>query len=217
MHVKVCCIQDAGEAALAVRLGASAVGLVSAMPTGPGPISDERIAQIAPTVPPGVSRFLLTCRTDANAVVEQVRRCGCEVVQLCDALKSGTFDDLRRACPGLRVVQVIHVQDEASLEEAREAEHAGADALLLDSGRTRGLGSASLELGGTGRVHDWGLSRRIVDGATIPVWLAGGLRADNVAEAIRAVRPFGVDLCNGMRTAGVLDETKLRAFVAATR
>jgi len=70
-------------------------------------------------------------------------------------------------------------------------------------------------LGGTGRTHDWNVSREIVKEVTVPVFLAGGLRSDNVADAVRTVGPFGVDVCTGVRTNGELDEVKLRAFFAA--
>lgn len=109
----------------------------------------------------------------------------------------------------VKIVQVIHVVNQDALDLAREAA-ATADTLLLDSGNP-----AARELGGTGRIHDWELSRRIVAQSPIPVFLAGGLRVDNIREAIEAVQPFGVDLCSSVRTEGVLDEQKLRHFLAA--
>jgi phosphoribosylanthranilate isomerase len=86
------------------------------------------------------------------------------------------------------------------------------DALLFDSGNPS---LAVKELGGTGRVHDWSISRRIREQVNVPVFLAGGLNAGNAAEAARQVRPFGLDICSGVRTDGRLDESKLRAFVEA--
>ncbi len=191
--------------------GASALGLVAAMPSGPGPISDEAIAEIAARVPPPIATFLLTCRTDPDAIVEHVARCGTNTVQLVDAVPPAAYTALRRAHPSVKIVQVIHVAGEAALDEARRvAPHV--DALLLDSGRPD---LPVKQLGGTGRVHDWSLSRRIVDGSPRPVFLAGGLRAENVADAIRAVRPFGVDLCSGVRTDGRLDGARLARLVDA--
>ena len=211
--VKICCIGSVGEARLAVRLGADALGLVSAMPSGPGPIAEELIAEIAAAVPPPVATFLLTCLQDVAAIVEQQRRCGATTLQLVDRLERGSYEELRTALPGIRIVQVIHVTDDVSVREAR-AIAPRVHALLLDSGNQS---LAVKELGGTGRTHDWTLSRRIRDEVAIPVFLAGGLRADNVGEAIRVVRPFGVDLCSGVRTAGRLDEAKLGAFFEAVR
>jgi len=212
-RVKICCIKSREEAALAVTQGADAVGLVSAMPSGPGPIPEARIAGIAAGVPPGVAAVLLTSLREPAAIAAQQRRCGAGVIQLCRALPNGAHAALRAALPGVRLVQVIHVRDEASVDEARLAA-AGADGLLLDSGDPE---AAVPVLGGTGRVHDWSISRRIVEAADRPVFLAGGLTPENVAVAIAAVRPFGVDVCSGVRTGGRLDAVKLAAFLAAVR
>jgi phosphoribosylanthranilate isomerase len=212
-RVKICCIGSVDEARLAISYGADALGLVSAMPTGPGPITDEEIARIRPHIPPPVASFLLTCRQDAAGVIEQLRHTRCNTVQLCDELTRGSYDDIRAALPGVSIVQVIHVTGEPSIDDAmRVANHV--DGLLLDSGRP---GLAVKELGGTGRVHDWTVSRRIRDASPVPVFLAGGLKPENVAEAIEQVRPFGLDLCSGVRTNGNLDERKLAAFFAAVR
>ena len=209
--VKICCMASVAEARLAVRLGADALGLVSAMPSGPGPIADELIAEIAALVPPPVATFLLTSLQDVQAIVAQQRRCRATTLQLVDRVERGTYEELREALPGVRIVQVIHVSDDRSVREAVEIAPR-VHALLLDSGNQA---LAVKELGGTGRTHDWTLSRRIRDEVSVPVFLAGGLRAANVGEAIRAVRPFGVDLCSGVRTGGRLDEAKLTAFFEA--
>ena len=213
-RLKVCCIASVEEAHLAVAHGADAVGLVSAMPSGPGVIDDATVAAVAARVPVPVAAFLLTSRTDAEGLIAQARTAGVSTLQLVDAVPFDAMRAVRRALPGVRLVQVIHVLDEASVEEAAAAlPHA--DALLLDSGNPR---LAVKELGGTGRVHDWALSRRVRDrahAAGVPVFLAGGLRAENVAEAVRTVRPFGLDVCSGVRTGGRLDAAKLAAFAAA--
>lgn len=212
-RVKICCISSVDEAWLAIRAGASALGLVSEMPSGPGVIGEAAITEIAAAVPPGVATFLLTSRQDAASIVEQQRRTGVNTIQICDDLVDGTYVEMRRAMPGVKLVQVIHVTGEESVDAARRV--AGeVDALLLDSG------NQSLpvkELGGTGRTHDWSLSRRIVEEAGVPVFLAGGLRESNVGDAIRAVRPYGVDLCSSVRTEGRLDEENLSRFFAAVR
>lgn len=210
-RVKICCIGSVAEAQLAIRCGADALGLVSAMPSGPGPIDEDLIAEIAATVPPSIATFLLTSLTNADEIIAQQRRCGTNTLQLVDAVPADTHARLRRALPGIRIVQVIHVLGEQSVCEAKEiAPHV--DALLLDSGNPH---LAVKELGGTGRVHDWTHSRRIVAECGKPVFLAGGLRADNVRSAIDAVNPFGIDLCSGVRSDGHLDEMKLKAFFAA--
>ena len=209
VRVKICCIASVEEAWLAIRHGASALGLVSAMPSGPGPIADERIAEIAAVIPPGVASFLLTSKQSVEEIVAQQRRARVNTLQLVDRLERGTLAELRDALPGVAVVQVIHVAGEASIDEALEvAPHV--NAILLDSGNPR---LAVKELGGTGRTHDWSLSRRIRDAVGVPLFLAGGLTPDNVGRAIAQVRPYGVDVCSGLRTDGRLDEGKLSRFV----
>lgn len=193
---------------MAVRHGASALGLVSAMPSGPGPISEDLIAEIAARVPPPVATFLLTSRQDAKSIIEQQRRTRVSTIQICDHLATGEIHELRRSMPGVRLVQVIHVQGPESLEEAKTVAP-DVDAILLDSGRPK---ASIKELGGTGRVHDWSVSRKIREGVDVPIFLAGGLKPENVREAIEQVSPFALDLCTGVRTEGKLDERKLAAF-----
>lgn len=212
-RLKVCCIREKREIDLAVRHGASAVGLVSAMPTGPGVLTDDEIADLLDRVPEGVDAFLLTSETVVGRIVEQARRFRPDVLQLVDRLSPQVHEELRARLPGLRLAQVVHVTGSDVTEEAIRVPP-GVDVLLLDSGRPD---AEEKELGGTGRTHDWSVSRRIRDRVEIPVWLAGGLRPGNVAEAIRAVRPHGVDVCSGLRPEGHLDEDVLARFVAAVR
>ncbi len=211
LRIKICCIGSIEEARLAIRHGADALGLVSAMLTGPGVIPDELIREIAARVPPPVATFLLTSRTDPEAIVEQARFCRTSALQLVDRIGPTAYARLRRALPAVKLVQVLHVTGPEVLEEAVEAAEL-ADALLLDSGNPK---AALPELGGTGRVHDWTVSRRIVEAAGVPVILAGGLKPDNIGAAAQTVRPFAVDVCTGVRTDGRLDPAKLGAFVAA--
>ena len=212
-RVKVCCIASEEEAALAVRMGASAIGLVSRMPSGPGPIPESRIRDIAYTVPPGVATFLLTCETTVEPIIAQQRYCRTNTLQLVDEVEPGVHAALRDALPGISIVQVIHVLDEGALSKA-VAIAPTVDAILLDSGNPS---LPTKELGGTGRSHDWVVSRKIRDAVSVPVYLAGGLNASNVAKAIGQVAPFGVDLCSGLRTDGRLDERKLEEFMRAVR
>jgi phosphoribosylanthranilate isomerase len=212
-RVKICCISSIEEAWLAIDLGASALGFVSKMPSGPGPIEEELITEIVATVPPGLATFLLTSETMPGPIIEQQRRTGVKTIQLVDAVEDGTHETLRQTLPGVSIVQVIHVADSDSVEEAMSAA-AHVDALLLDSGRPK---LAVKELGGTGRVHDWEVSRKIRDLSPVPVYLAGGLNPLNAAEAIRAVQPFALDVCSGLRTDGNLDAEKAAAFMAQVR
>jgi phosphoribosylanthranilate isomerase len=210
-RVKVCCISSVAEAHDAIASGASALGLVSHMPSGPGVVEDALIAEIVASVPPPVATFLLTSATDVDVIIEQQRRLRPGTLQLVDHLSGDVHLALRRALPGIAIVQVVHVEDESSVAYALSVA-GGVDALLLDSGR---LNAPVKELGGTGRTHDWTLSRRIRDESGKPVFLAGGLHAGNVQDAIRAVEPFGLDLCSGVRTDGALAPVKLQAFMTA--
>jgi phosphoribosylanthranilate isomerase len=210
-RVKICCISSVEEARLAVSCGASALGLVSAMPSGPGPIEESLIATIAATIPPGVSSFLLTCATDAGHIIEQQRRTGVNTIQLVDRVSTAVHRELRRTLPGIAFVQVVHVLGEESIAEAVEASQM-VNAILLDSGNPN---LKIKKLGGTGRVHDWTLSRRIREAINVPMFLAGGLNVANVGEAIRQVGPYALDICSGVRTDGKLDKAKLQAFFEA--
>jgi phosphoribosylanthranilate isomerase len=210
-RIKICCISSVHEAAVAIAHGAAALGLVSQMPSGPGVVSDDLITAIIATVPPPVATFLLTSARDADAIIAQQRRMRPTTLQLVDHLGADVHRALRKTLPGVTLVQVVHVEDEESVQYALAAAST-VDALLLDSGR---LNAPVKELGGTGRTHDWTLSRRIRDQAGKPVFLAGGLRDTNVVDAMRAVEPFGLDLCSGVRTDGALDAVKLDAFMRA--
>jgi len=211
MFVKVCCIADLAEARLAISAGAAAIGLVSEMPSGPGVIPDELIAEIAAAVPRPTETFLLTARCDADAIADQHRRCGTTALQLVDHVPATELRRLRALLPGVRLVQVVHVGGEESVDEACAV--AGLiDTLLLDSGNPL---LPVKQLGGTGRVHDWSYSRRIREIAGVPVLLAGGLYPGNAKAAIDLVAPAGLDVCSGLRTGGRLDAGKLAAFIAA--
>ena len=212
-RIKICCIADNAEAAMAISLGADAIGLVGKMPSGPGPIADDLIKTIAASVPPPIATFLLTSEETASGIIAHHGRTHTNTIQIVDELTDRSYREIRDVLPNVKLVQVIHVVGEQSVDEATElAEYV--DAILLDSGNPR---LAVKELGGTGRRHDWKLSREIVETCGKPVFLAGGLNAENVREAIDVVQPFGLDICSGVRTDGKLDPLKLeRFFTAAT-
>ena len=211
IRVKICCISSREEAQLAIRYGAAAVGLVGNMPSGPGIISDALIKEIAGTIPPGIASFLLTAETIADNIITHHQQTLTNTIQLVDAVDAATYDNIRKSIPNIKLVQVIHVLSEASIDEALHAAE-GVDALLLDSGNPN---LTIKELGGTGRTHNWDISKEIVRQCRVPVYLAGGIRSDNVREAIDRVAPFGIDLCSGVRTNQQLDEEKLAKLFAA--
>lgn len=212
-RLKICCIGSQAEAELAIQAGADALGLVGAMPSGPGILPDATIRAIALEVPAGISAFLLTQECTAQAIADHAERCAVSTVQVVNHVAPEELRHRREMLPALRILQVIHVEDAAALDLLGRYE-AFVHAFLLDSGSP---GAAVPLLGGTGRVHDWSVSAEFVRRARRPVYLAGGLTPANVAQAVRTVRPFGLDICSGVRTQGQLDAAKLRAYVQAAR
>lgn len=209
IRIKICCISSIEEAKTAIESGADAIGLVAKMPSGPGPIPDELIRQIAQSAPPLLGTFLLTSETSAEEIIKHHFRTQTNTIQIVDLLSVGTYAQIREALPGVKLVQVIHVIDSNSVELAVRLSNS-VNALLLDSGNPA---LKIKELGGTGRVHNWNLSRQIRDNARCPVILAGGLKPENVRQAIEEVKPFAVDVCSGVRTNGELDKNRLSCFV----
>lgn len=181
------------------------------MPSGPGIISDNEILTISRFTPPGIDTFLLTQETTTDGILKHVNRTHTKNIQLVDAVPASVYSELRMHLPYVNLIQVIHVLDQNSVEEAIAIAPL-VDALLLDSGNPN---LAIKELGGTGRTHNWELSKTIVDGVETPVFLAGGLSPYNIVSAYEHVNPYGFDLCSGVRTDGKLDEKKLNAFFTA--
>ncbi len=208
--VKICCISSSKEAKLAIKYGASAIGLVSEMPSGPGVISEDLIEEIASSVSAEINTFLLTSNTNVTSIIEQHRKCKTTTIQIVDSVNSDVYLELRKSLPGISLVQVIHVTDEKSIDEATTVS-TFVDAILLDSGNQK---LKVKELGGTGRTHDWTISRKIRGAVSVPVYLAGGINVNNVLDAIKEVEPFGVDLCSGVRENGRLSEKRLEEFFA---
>ncbi len=207
-YIKICCIGSIEEANLAINAGASALGLVGHMPSGPGIISDELIAEISASTPKHIDTFLLTSETNVDKIIEHHSKVNTTTIQIVDGLTEGTHSQIKTALPRVNIVQVLHVLNEASIEEAIElANHV--DAILLDSGNPN---LTTKELGGTGRVHNWEISKKIVEKINIPVFLAGGLNPTNASKALKEVNPYGLDLCSGVRTNGNLDKHKLISF-----
>lgn len=207
-RIKICCISSKEEAKIAIDCGADALGLVGHMPSGPGVISDELIKEIAASIPPPIASFLLTSETSATSIIQHYNKVHTSAIQIVDELQKREYDLIRKVLPQVKLIQVIHVLDDNSVKEAIEVSEF-VDALLLDSGNPK---LKVKELGGTGRTHNWKLSREIKESVDLPLFLAGGINKDNVRQAIEAVQPFGIDLCSSVRTNGMLDRKKLEAF-----
>lgn len=206
--IKICCISSIKEAQLAIKTGASAIGLVGNMPSGPGIISDKIIYSIAKNIPPHIDSFLLTSETDADKIINHHKKTNTNTIQLVDRVSKETYQQLRNQIPNIKLVQVIHVIDQEAIDEALKISEF-VDKILLDSGNPN---LKIKELGGTGRTHNWDISKEIVKQTKMPVFLAGGLNPENVRKAIDYVQPYGVDICSGVRTHGKLNQKKLQLF-----
>jgi phosphoribosylanthranilate isomerase len=211
VKVKICCVSSIEEASLAIAHGAAAIGLVGRMPSGPGIITDDLIHSIAKTVLPPIDSFLLTSETTAEAIIEHHNKVNTTTIQMVDALTDRQYHKIREAIPHVKLVQVIHVLDEKAVQEAIEISE-WVDAILLDSGNPN---LSTKVLGGTGKTHNWDLSKKIRENISIPTYLAGGINKDNIRMAIDHVQPYGIDLCSSVRTNGQLDERKLEELFKA--
>ncbi|MFW6088836.1 MAG: phosphoribosylanthranilate isomerase [Gemmatimonadota bacterium] len=209
VRVKVSCLRSAEEVRQAVSFGVAAIGVASGLPAPTAELTDEQIAEIAGAVGDEIGTFLLTALDDPDEIVEKVRRCGVNTVQLWDPLARSAYRKIRQALPGVSIAQSIHVVGEKAADHAREMA-AVADALVLSSTNPE---PPFRWRDPHGRTHDWAISRRIVASVHVPVILSGGLTERNVADAIRRVRPYGVEVCSGVRRDGALDTSRLVSFL----
>jgi len=213
IQVKICCISSLAEAKMAIGAGADILGLVSHMPSGPGVIEDQQIKSILNGINNKVNTFLLTSKLKVDEIIDQHNEMPCTSIQFVDYLELESLKILREQLPSIEFVQVVHVENESSIEKAKIYE-SFVDCILLDSGKPSNTVKI---LGGTGLVHNWEISAEIVKQLNKPVFLAGGLNSENVKTAISTVKPYGVDLCSGVRTDGNLDEKKLYDFMHEVR
>ena len=207
-HVKICCIKSIQEAQMAIKCGASVLGLVGPMPSGPGIIDNKLISKIVQSIPQHIDTFLLTSETTAKNIITHHQAVNTTSIQLVDELPKKEYQTIRKYLPEVKIIQVIHVIDNNSIKHANDVSHY-VDAILLDSGNPN---LKIKELGGTGRTHDWDISKKIRDSIEIPLFLAGGLNHRNIKNAINHVNPYGIDLCSSVRTNDNLDIHKLETF-----
>ena len=213
LQIKICCISSLAEAELAIEYGANILGLVGPMPSGPGIVDNTQIARISASIQSPIKTFLLTSETTFEGIVRHHAKVNTTSIQICDYPDPDVYHRLKIQLRGIEIIQVIHVTDQSAVHKALEY-HENVHALLLDSGSPN---AAVKTLDGTGQVHNWDISRSIVEVSRCPVFLAGGLNPGNVSEAIRLVNPDGVDLCSGVRTNNRLDPVKLRHFIQMCR
>lgn len=209
MHIKICCIETETDRESALQAGVTTLGFVAEGLTPPYLVSVPRAAALRADLPSDIDAVLLTAETDADRLFEHASTMRATGLQLCRPVTPETLTSLRERLPEMQLIQVIHMGDPGGLERARAVD-ALVDIVLLDSGSL-----ATSQLGGTGKTHDWRESARVREAVRSPLWLAGGLHPDNVAEAIATVRPDGIDVCSGVRSDGRVDPTKVRAFVRA--
>lgn len=207
--LKICCIKSGIEADLALQAGADFLGFVSEMPNGPGVLTHDEIASLIASLPPRAKSVLLTSKTTSREILEQQKFVGSWGVQLVNHVDPLELVKLRDLDGGLTLFQVVHVVDKSSIDIARMY-YDLCDFLLLDSGSSN---AKDPSLGGTGRVHDWQISRDICRESPIPVLLAGGIKTTNIDSAFHCVSPAGFDLCSGLRSNDELNENKLTKFM----
>jgi phosphoribosylanthranilate isomerase len=213
VFVKVCGIRTWEEAGAALGCGATALGfLVGLTHRAEDGIGEAEARAIVRRLPADAETVLVTHLPDPEHVAALAASIGARTVQVHGEMALPDLRRLRALTPGgTRLLKAVHVTGEDA--PRRALDHAGnADALVLDT-RTAD------RLGGTGQTHDWSVSARIVAAvAPLPVYLAGGLRPENVVEAILRVRPAGVDVNSGVEDAGGhKDMPKMRAFVERAR
>jgi phosphoribosylanthranilate isomerase len=210
MHVKICGIRRSEDALLAAQCGADAVGLlVGQRHSSPDFITAALAGKISRTLPPSVEAVLVTHITDVDEIERLLRQSGITAVQLHSKITAESVANLRTRFPDLKVFKSVHV---LSAQSARYPEGFSkvVDGFVLDT-----INVATDQVGGTGNVHDWTISRKIVERfPDIPIILAGGLNSKNVRSAIESVHPFGVDVNSGTKGSdGFKDARKMREFV----
>ena len=205
VRVKVCGLTREADIRAAVDAGADAVGVVSDVSVDtPREVDAGRARDLLAAAPPFVTTVLVTIVDDLDATADLADAVDPDVLQVHGDLDAAAVTGLRDAT-GVRVVPVVTCED----GDRARALGGVADAVLVDSESEAGGG-------GTGRTHDWEATAAIVDDLDVPVVLAGGLTPDNVAEAVRRVDPFAVDVASGVESAGgVKDHEALAAFVDA--
>ena len=209
VRVQIAGVSSLEEALAIERLGADALGFTVRLPTGVHDgLTEAKARSIIAALPPFVSSVAITYVDNANEAVALCRYLGATVLQLHGKFPTGDLRLIRAALPHIKLIRAVHVTGPEALVQARSLQRS-VDALILDT-----YDPATGRGGATGKTHDWKLSRQIVESIRAPVILAGGLTPDNVAEAIRQVRPWAVDVHTGIENAdGSRNLKKIRAFV----
>lgn len=209
-RVQIGGVSSLKEALFCHRVGVDAVGFTLELPSGPHDgLSRDLAASIIAALPPGVLPVVITYLSSSSDAVRLVNQVSAGAIQFHGGISPKEIMRFRTACPHVRTIGCVTVMDESAIGTARTFESPLWDAIILDS-----YDAESGKRGATGKAHDWSISARIVQSAAVPVILAGGLNPDNVAEAVRIVRPHGVDAHTGLEnSAGKRDFAKIERFV----
>jgi len=212
-RVQIAGISSLDDALAAERAGADALGFTVRLPTGVhDDLTEAKARGIIAALPPFIATVAITYVDTARAAVELCRYLGVSALQLHGPFPTQELPLIRAARPHLKLIRAVHVTGPEAQAQARALERR-VDALILDT-----YDPATGRHGATGKTHDWTISRQIVAQTHTPVILAGGLTPDNVSEAIRAVRPWAVDVHTGVEHAdGRRDLDKLRLFIERAR
>ena len=214
MQIRISCVKTIAELKSCIALGADEVGFVSGVPSGPGQVSIEGANELIRATPSAMRHYVLTADLSVQGLVRIVSETGCTGLQLVRTLDHSAYRELREALPQISLNQVVHVGEGGELQACHMLGDLGIDAITLDTLRQGNVP----QYGGTGLVHDWGTSAEIVASSPIPVYLAGGLNAGNVIRSATVVRPFGIDVCSGVRDANdCLVPDKLRELIKSAR
>lgn len=209
--VKICGIRSIGDALAAAAAGADILGFHVELIGARTPLESENAGKIIAKLPAGVSSVMVTSITETDELIKLARATGATILQLYGDATPETILEVKKALP-VQIWKVLNLSDEGSIAEAKKYE-GSADAIALDT-----LNKQTGVLGGTGKTHDWNISRKIVESISIPVILAGGLNPENVAEAIKIVQPYGVDVNSGVSNPdGTKDIEKVKLFVEQAR
>ena len=206
VRVKICGITRKEDLAVAVDAGADAVGFLVGVPTSPRNLTLERAKMLLDLVPVFVDSVIVTAPETVEDIVEICETLKPSVIQI-HGKKNFVASQVRKKVKNTCLVKTVYVKPDILKEENIE-ELKQFDAVLLDS-------FTKNQYGGTGKTHDWTVSKQIKEAvAPVPVILAGGLKPENVKEAILAVNPYAVDVASGVEASpGIKDHNKIHAFV----
>lgn len=213
--IQIAGVCDAAEARLLVDAGVRWLGFPLRLTVNKEDLTEAEAASVIRGLPAGIHGVVITYLDRADDVVEFCRELGARVVQLHGEIATVELERIRRLDPGLSVFKSLVVRD-GNEEDLRRL--VAETAPFVEAYITDTFNPATGQEGATGLVHDWSISRRLVEESPKPVILAGGLTPDNVADAIRAVRPAGVDSHTGVEDpGGRKSPDKVRRFVEEAR